>query len=74
MLEKVSTIYENERLLKVSEVARILNISRSLVYNLIQTGKIPHIRINQSVRVRQDDLNTFIEGNRTDENTYSIYS
>ena len=74
MLEKVSTIYKNERLLKASEVARILNISRSLVYNLIQTGKIPHIRINQSVRVRQDDLNKFIEGNRTDENTYSIYS
>ena len=74
MLEKVSTIYENERFLKANEVARILNISRSLVYNLIQTGKIPHIRINQSVRVRQDDLNKFIEGNRTDENTYSIYS
>jgi excisionase family DNA binding protein len=74
MLEKVSTIFENERLLKASEVASILNISRSLVYNLIQTGKIPHIRINQSVRVRQDDLNKFIEGNRTDENTYSIYS
>ena len=74
MLEKVSTIFENERLLKASEVARILNISRSLVYRLIHTGKIPHVRINQSVRVRQDDLNTFIEGNRTDGNTYSIYS
>ncbi|MDO9545978.1 MAG: helix-turn-helix domain-containing protein [Pelolinea sp.] len=74
MLEKVSTIYENGQLLKASEVARILNISRSLVYNLIQTGKIPHIRISQSVRVRQDDLNKFIEGNRTDENIYSIYS
>ena len=74
MLEKVSTIFENERLLKASEVARILNISRSLVYNLIQTGKIPHIRINQAVRVHMDDLNKFIEGNRTDENTYSIYS
>ena len=74
MLEKVSTIYKDNRLLKASEVARILNISRSLAYSLIQTGKIPHIRINQSVRVRQDDLNKFIEGNRTDENTYSIYS
>ena len=74
MLEKVSTIYENGQLLKASEVARILNISRSLVYNLIQTGKIPHIRINQSVRVRQDDLNKFIEGNRTEVDTYPIHS
>ena len=72
MLEKVSTIYEIERLLKASEVARILNISRSLVYSLIQTGKIPHIRINQAVRVHQGDLNKFIEGNRTDANIYSI--
>jgi excisionase family DNA binding protein len=74
MLEKVSTIYKDERLLKASEVARILNISRSLVYSLIQTGKIPHIRINQSVRVHQDDLNKFIEGNRTEVDTYPIYS
>ena len=74
MLEKVHTIYENERLLKAFEVARILNISRSLVYRLIHTGKIPHIRINQAVRVHQDDLNKFIEGNRIEVDTYSIRS
>ena len=74
MLEKVSTIYKDERLLKASEVARILNISRSLVYRLIHTGKIPYIRINQAVRVHNDDLNRFIEGSRTEASTHSIYS
>ena len=74
MIEKVSTIYENGQLLKASEVAKILNISRSLVYLLIQTGKIPYIRINQAVRVHQDDLCKFIEGNRTEAEHYPIRS
>ena len=74
MIRQVSTIYENEQLLKASEVARILNISRSLVYRLIHTGKIPHIRINQAVRVHHDDLCKFIEGNRTEVETYPIHS
>ena len=74
MQEAITTIQEPERLLKADEVARILNISRSLVYRLIHTGKIPHIRINQAVRVHNDDLNKFIEGNRTEADTYPIHS
>ena len=74
MHEQISTIFENKQLLKVSEVARILNISRSLVYRLIHTGKIPYIRINQAVRVHNDDLNRFIEGNRTDAKPYPSHS
>jgi len=74
MHEQVSMIYKNERLLKASEVAKILNISRSLVYRLIHTGKIPSIRINQAVRIHHDDLNRFIEGNRTEADAYPIHS
>ena len=74
MNEAITTIQERERLLKASEVARILNISRSLVYRLIHTGKIPSIRINQAVRIHNDDLNRFIEDNRADVDTYSICS
>ena len=72
MQEAITTIQEPERLLKATEVARILNISRSLVYRLIHTGKIPHIRINQAVRIHNDDLNRFIEGNRIETDTYPI--
>ncbi len=61
-------------LLKATEVADILNISRSLVYRLIQTGEIPHIRINQAVRVHQDDLYKYIESNRIESDTYLIHS
>ena len=74
MNEQISSIREDKRLLKASEVARILNISRSLVYRLIHTGKIPSIRINQAVRIHHDDLDRFIEGNRTEVDTYPIHS
>ena len=74
MHKQISTIIENKQLLKANEVARILNISRSLVYRLIHTGKIPSIRISQAVRVHNDDLNRFIEGNRTEADTYPTYS
>ena len=74
MQKTITTIQETERLLKASEVARILNISRSMVYRLIHTGKIPYIRINQAVRVHNDDLCKFIEGNRSEVDTYLIQS
>jgi excisionase family DNA binding protein len=50
-----------EKLLKGNEVARLLNISRSRAYILMQTGVIPTVRIGKSRRVRPQDLNTYIE-------------
>lgn len=53
-----------ERLLKPSEVASFLNISRSMSYRLLQSGKIPVIRINRIVRVRPNDLQWFLDQQR----------
>ena len=50
-------------LLKVAEVAQILNISKSLAYRLIQSGDLPSIRLGRSVRVRPADLEQFIQSN-----------
>jgi len=47
-------------LLKPKEVADKLNISRSLVYQLIQSGDIPVVRIKSTVRIKSSDLETFI--------------
>jgi len=41
------------RLLTAPDIARILNISKANAYHLIQQGKIPSVRINRNVRVRQ---------------------
>ena len=53
-----------EKLLKPSEVAEYLNISRAMSYRLLQSGKIPVIRINRTVRVKPSDLHGFIERQR----------
>ena len=51
-------------LLKPMDAAKILNISRSTIYQLLQSGDIPVVRIKSSVRIRPIDLNAYIEQNR----------
>jgi len=51
------------RLLKPLEVAALLRISRSFAYQLMQTGEIPVVRIGTACRVRQQDLEEYIEKN-----------
>ena len=41
---------KDEHLMKVAEVAEILNISKAKVYRLIQHGELPAIRISHAVR------------------------
>jgi excisionase family DNA binding protein len=53
--------YSNEKLMKAIDVAKRLNICRSLVYQLMQRGEIPTVRINSAVRVRPGDLEAYIQ-------------
>ena len=55
---------EDLKLLKPSEVAQILNISKSYAYKLIQTRTLPFIRIGKSVRVNYHDLLNFINSSK----------
>ena len=48
-------------LLKAEQVADILNIGLSKAYQLMQSGDIPTVRINRSVRVRPCDLDEYIQ-------------
>lgn len=52
-----------ERLLKASDVAIILNVSRTFAYQLMRQGKIPTVRIIGARRVRPSDLDNFIAVN-----------
>ena len=52
-----------ERLLKAVEIAEILNISRAMAYRLMQTRKIPTVRIGSARRVRPVDLHNYIQEN-----------
>lgn len=51
------------KLLKATEVAEHLNVSRALVYRLMQTEKIQSVKIGTARRVRPEDLKLFIEEN-----------
>jgi excisionase family DNA binding protein len=56
--------YSPNQLLRASEVAKYLDISKPEVYLLIRIGEIPVIRIGRLVRVKFSDLENFIETNR----------
>lgn len=60
MLSKTELMSENTSLLKASDVAKILNISRPMAYRLTSTGELPSVRIGGSVRVRKEDLEKYI--------------
>lgn len=53
--------YFPEPLLKASQVAKILNISRAFAYQLMQKGILPTVKILGARRVRPEDLNRFIQ-------------
>ena len=53
----------DEKIYTIPEVASYLKMSRSKVYNLVQHRKIPYIKINRNVRIRETDLKKWIEKN-----------
>lgn len=55
------------QLLKATDVAEILNISRAMAYRLIQIGEIRAVRIGSARRVRMQDLHEYIQTNLTPE-------
>ena len=49
-----------DRLLRVAEVAGLLVVGAWAVYKLCEDEELPHVRINNSIRVRPRDLEAFI--------------
>jgi excisionase family DNA binding protein len=48
-------------LMKITEVARALGVSKSTVYTMIAKGEIPSIRIRGGLRVSSAGLTQWIE-------------
>ena len=63
MAEKISPISIEGKLLRATEVAQILNVSRAFAYRLMQHGMIRTVAIAKSRRVRPADLQDFINKN-----------
>lgn len=52
----------NEKLLyRIPEVAEMMSLSRTKVYELVRTGVIPSVRIDGVRRIRGTDLMEFLD-------------
>lgn len=45
----------------VAEVAQQLRVSKMTVYRLVHSGELPAVRVGRSFRVRQDDVDGYLE-------------
>jgi excisionase family DNA binding protein len=50
-----------QQLLRVTDVARCLNLSRSCIYQIMDRGALPYVKIGKSRRVRPEDVARLIE-------------
>ena len=57
---------QDDRLLKIADVAERLAVSVTTVRRLIAAGKLQTVRIGRALRIRPDDLETYIENSKTD--------
>ena len=61
---------EMEReLLRAEEVARVLSVGRSKVFEMFRAGELPVIRLGRSVRVPKRALEAWIEAHTTGPGT-----
>jgi len=59
------TNFNPTALLKAVDVAKKLNISKSLAYQLMKSGEIPTVQIRKLVRVTEYDLEEYILRSRS---------
>lgn len=50
-----------DKILTVSEVAELLKVSKAKIYLLAQKQRIPHIKIDRNIRIRESDLIMWLE-------------
>lgn len=55
----------NGHLLRVSQVAERLSLSRSEAYRLVAAGDLASVTIRRAIRVKPEDLQAFIDQRRS---------
>ncbi len=55
-----------EPLLNATQVARLLNMSRSFVYTAARRKLLPHVTIGRSIRFQASDVFTFLQKGKRD--------
>jgi excisionase family DNA binding protein len=57
-------------LLSITDVCRELGMGKSWVYRRIQGGEIPSVKLGRNIKVRREDLQGYLEGQRYQPTTY----
>lgn len=60
-------VREYKPLYTVKEVAVIFGTNANYIYDLINKGKLPSLKINNAKRIRGSDLERYIENMPTEE-------
>lgn len=55
---------KQERMYKVEDVQRRLGVGRATAYKLISKGEIPSYRVGRALRVKPEDMDSFLARNR----------
>ena len=53
-------------LLSIKEVCQELRMGKNWVYRRIQSGEIPSVKLGHNIKVRREDLEGYLERQRTD--------
>ena len=52
---------QKSQLLTIEEVAQALKVSKMTVYRYIKANKLPAYKLEQELRVKEEDLNEFLK-------------
>src|SRR5215211_1776671 len=61
----VAESFAKARFLTVQEVAKLIRVSSMTVYRLIKAGDLPAVRVGRSFRVRDVDVDAYLESRYT---------
>lgn len=64
---RTESLVARPMLLRIPEVAAELGLGRSSVYQLIQAGELPVVRIGRAVRVSRADLEAWVDQRRREQ-------
>ncbi|MBC8389557.1 MAG: helix-turn-helix domain-containing protein [Actinobacteria bacterium] len=53
---------EEEKLYTIKEVSEVVGISESEIIRMVMIRKLPAIRVGKAIRIKEDDLEIFLNG------------
>lgn len=54
--------------LTISELSEYLNLKRSNLYSMVESGELPHYRFGKLIRFKKQDIDTWAQKHRRKEN------